>query len=95
VELYIDRGKDSEEENLSIFDQLLAHQQEVEASFGQALSWQRLEGKRACRIRYTRSGGGYRSPEDQWPALIDATVIDMDGLEKALRPFLKLLKLAT
>lgn len=26
-----------------------------------------LEGKPACRIKYTQLGGGYRSPEDKWP----------------------------
>jgi hypothetical protein len=94
AELYIDRGKDSEEENKAIFDQLFAHKSEVDAAFGASLSWERLEGKRACRIRYTQSGGGYRSPEDQWPTLQDAIIKDMDRLEKALRPHLKGLKLS-
>lgn len=93
AELYIDRGKDSEQENKSIFDQLLANKDQIDASFGEALSWERLEGKRACRIRHTQTGGGYRSPEDQWPALQDAIIKDMDRLEKALRPHLKQLKL--
>jgi hypothetical protein len=93
AELYIDRGKDSEQENRSIFDQLYAHKEDIDAAFGEALSWERLEGKRACRIRHTQTGGGYRSPEDQWTALQDAIVKDMDRLEKALRPHLKQLKL--
>ncbi len=93
AELYIDRGKDSEQENKSIFDQLLANKDQIDASFGEALSWERLEGKRACRIRHTQTGGGYRSPEDQWPTLQDAIIKDMDRLEKALRPHLKQLKL--
>jgi hypothetical protein len=93
AELYIDRGKDSEEENKAIFDQLHAHQKEVEQSFGGTLSWERLEGKRACRIRFTQTGGGYRSPEDQWPVLQDGIIGAMNRLETALRPFLKKLKL--
>jgi len=93
AELYIDRGKDAEDENKAIFDQLFAHKEEIEKIFGESLSWQRLEGKRACRIRHTQSSGGYRSPEDQWPALQDAIIKDMDRLEKALRPYLKQLKL--
>ena len=93
AELYIDRGKDADEENKSIFDQLFGHRAEIDAAFGEALSWERLEGKRACRIRHTQSGGGYRSPEDLWPDLQDAIIKDMDRLEKALRPHLKLLKL--
>jgi hypothetical protein len=95
AELYIDRGKDAEEENKAIFDQLAAHKEEVDKAFGEALSWERLEGKRACRIRHTQSGGGYRSPEDQWPSLQDTIIRDMDRLEKALRPHLKQLRLTT
>lgn len=93
VELYIDRGKDAETENESIFDQLLGHKGEVEQAFGGPLSWQRLDGKRACRIRHTDPSGGYRSPEEQWPALHDALCRAMDRLERALRPHLKQLRL--
>jgi hypothetical protein len=93
AELYIDRGKDAEEENKSIFDQLSANNAKIDEAFGEALSWERLEGKRACRIRHTQSGGGYRTPEEQWPTLQDAIIQDMDRLEKALRPYLKQLKL--
>lgn len=93
AELYIDRGKDAEEENKSIFDQLFANKAKIDEAFGEALSWERLEGKRACRIRHTQSGGGYRTPEEQWPALQDAIIQDMDRLEKALRSYLKQLKL--
>jgi len=93
AELYIDRGKDAEEETKSIFDQLFANKAKIDEAFGDALSWERLEGKRACRIRHTQSGGGYRTPEERWPALQDAIIQDMDRLEKALRPHLKQLKL--
>jgi hypothetical protein len=93
AELYIDRGKDSEAENKSIFDQLMAHKAEIEKAFGGPLSWERLEGRRACRIRYTQPGGGYRSPESDWPKIQDGIIGAMDRLEKALRPYLKQLKL--
>lgn len=93
AELYIDRGKGSEAENKSIFDQLQAHKGEIEKSFGGTLSWERLEGKRACRIRYLQPGGGYRSPEEDWPRIQDGIINVMDRLEKALRPYLKQLKL--
>lgn len=92
AELYIDRGKDSEEENKAIFDQLQAHQSKIEKSFGGPLSWERLEGKRACRIKYTQTGGGYRSIEEQWPKIQDGIIAAMNRLEQALRPFLKQLK---
>lgn len=93
AELYIDRGKDAEDENKSIFDQLVANKPEIDEAFGGTLSWERLEGKRACRIRYTHSKGGYRSPEEDWPSLQDNVINAMDRLEKALRPHLRKLKL--
>jgi hypothetical protein len=93
AELYIDRGKDAEAENKAIFDQLFAHKAEIDAAFGEALSWERLEGKRACRIRHTQTGGGYRSPEDKWPVIQDAAIHDMDRLGNAIQPHLKQLKL--
>jgi Domain of unknown function (DUF4268) len=93
AELYIDRGKDSEEENKAIFDKLQASQAAVEKAFGGPLSWERLEGKRACRIRFTQTGGGYRSPEEKWPELQDGIIGAMTRLEQALRPFLKQLNL--
>ncbi|HCU30503.1 MAG TPA: DUF4268 domain-containing protein [Sphaerochaeta sp.] len=93
AELYIDRGKDSEQENKLIFDQLYANREAIEQTFGGPLIWQRLEGKRASRIRYSQTCGGYRSPEDQWPEIQDSIINSMNKLEKALRPFLKQLKI--
>jgi Domain of unknown function (DUF4268) len=93
AELYIDRGNGCEEEHKSIFDQLYAHRAEIEKAFGGPLSWERLEGKRACRIKFVQEGGGYRSPEDQWPEMKDDIIATMNRLEQALRPFLKQLKL--
>jgi hypothetical protein len=95
AELYIDRGKEAEEENKSIFDQLFTNKSNIDKAFGESLSWERLEGKRACRIRHTQDGSGYRTPEDKWPPLQDAIIRAMDRLEKALRPHLKQLKLNT
>lgn len=93
VELYIDRGKDAGAENEAIFDQLYAQKAEIEKAFGGPLNWQRLNGKRACRIRWTSAAGGYRAPEGQWPALHETICQAMGRLERALRPHLKQLRL--
>lgn len=85
VELYIDRGKDAEADNEAIFDQLSSAKQEVEEAFGGALEWQRLEGKRACRIKKTTDVGGYRD-EVRWPQIHDAMIDAMIRLEAAFRP---------
>jgi hypothetical protein len=94
VELYIDRGKDLDEENKQIFDQLYANRQAIDQAFGAPLNWERLEARRACRIGYTRQEGGYRSPEEQWPQIQDKTIHDMDRFEKALQPHLRQLKVS-
>jgi hypothetical protein len=95
AELYIDRGKDGEAENKAIFDQLQVNKPEVEEVFGGPLSWERLDRKRACRIRFTQSGGGYRSLEEDWPSIQDGIVQAMNRLEQALRPHLKSLRLGS
>jgi len=84
VELYIDRGKDSKEENEAIFDALKDHQEEIERSFGDALEWERLETKRACRIVKRFSLGGYREEEEKWPEIQDRMIDAMVRLESSL-----------
>lgn len=92
AELYIDRGKDSDEENKAIFDQLYAAHDEIEKHLGKEPSWERLDGRRACRIRMAVPGG-YRSPEDQWDSIQSNLVDAMNALDQALKPHLKKLKL--
>jgi hypothetical protein len=91
AELYIDRGDQAE--NKRIFDQLSSQRESVERVFGDKLSWERLDGKRACRIKYVVEHGGYRTPESQWPEVHAAMVTAMTKLEAALKPALDSLKL--
>lgn len=84
TELYIDRGDAIE--NKRIFDELLAKKDQIERAFGGTLHWERLDTKRASRIKHIVSLGGYRSPESEWPA-IQADMVDaMSRLEAALLP---------
>jgi len=86
IELYISRLDVSV--NKRMFDELLSHKAEIEADFGEPLSWQRLETKRACRIAYEMTVGGYKDDESNWQA-IQTTMIDaMVRLEQALSPFI-------
>lgn len=85
VELYIDTG--DKDENKTIFDTLYGQKAEIEKAFGNSLSWERLDEKRASRIRYAVKGGGLVD-EANWPAIQDAMVNAMDRLAKALRPHL-------
>jgi hypothetical protein len=90
TELYIDRGRDTETENKAIFDELESHRLEIETSFGKELEWQRLDGKRACRIA-ERIVGGYLD-EDRWPEIQDEMVASMTRLERTLKPYIGGLK---
>jgi hypothetical protein len=87
VELYIDRGETKE--NKRIFDQLFRRKSAIEKSFGAPLLWERLNNKRACRIKHHVESGGYRSPEQQWPNIQGEMVDTMTRLETALKPALE------
>ena len=92
VELYIDRGKDSEQKNRLIFDQLYAHRKEIEDSFGGELMWEPLETRKACRIKKDIGEGGCRD-EAKWPEMQEAMVEAMVRFERALRPHIDKLSL--
>jgi hypothetical protein len=94
VELYIDRGKNKEDENLEIFDQILSHKDEVEAQVNFSITWERLDEKRACRIRITLEGG-YRTDESLWAGIHDSMVNAMKQLHTALHPIVKTIDIGT
>src|SRR5574341_73098 len=92
VELYIDRGKEGDKENKFIFDTLHEKKSEIEKIFGDVLEWERLDNKRASRIRKTINKGGWKD-DDKWAAVNEATVDAMIRLEKALRPHVQKLEI--
>ncbi|MEQ1904624.1 MAG: DUF4268 domain-containing protein [Pirellulaceae bacterium] len=91
AELYIDRG--DADENKRIFDQLYGRKDDIEKKFKGTLSWERLDTKRACRIKHVIERGGYRSPESEWPAIQTEMVDAMTRLETALKPHLDSIEL--
>ena len=84
VELYIDRGKDSDEENKVIFDQLYKNKDEIENNFGAELDWRRLDDRRASRIIkiYEYSNINDR---DKWDRLQDDMIEGMIKFQKAFK----------
>ncbi len=89
VELYIDTG--DEVKNKKIFDALYSRREAIEATFGEPLDWQRMEGRRASRIAYHLTGGGLVDRE-RWPEIQDAMIEVMGRLEKALKPYVREIK---
>lgn len=88
VELYIDTGDKTN--NKRIFDILLNSKSQIESTFGHSLGWERIDDKRACRIRYDLSSGSVRN-EGDWPTLQDQMIDLMIRFEKALRPHIDVL----
>ena len=57
----------------------------IEKEFGESLEWERLDDKRASRIRRRFTIGGL-AKADTWPALQENMIDTMIRLEKVLRP---------
>lgn len=92
IELYIDRGKESKEENKRIFDELHSHKKEIEEVFGGELEWQRLDDSRASRIRKTYTHARL-DDKNKWDKLQDNMIDEMIKLEKAIKKYINRLKL--
>ena len=88
VEVYISRAE--AEANKAIFDRLQSRQSEIESKFGQPLVWQRLEGKKACRIKYSKAYDGY--DRENWSQMIEWLKTHIVLLEKAFKAPIKELR---
>lgn len=88
AELYIDRG--NKDENESIFDRLFADKQSIETELGHEIEWERLDAKRACRLKWQRQGDIFN--REMWPEMIPVMVSAMLKFEEVLRP--RILKIA-
>ena len=71
--------------NKLIFDALFHEKETVEKEIGCSLEWERLDDKRASRIRRRFTNGGLDSPES-WPALQENMIEVMIQMDKSLRP---------
>ena len=86
VELYIDRG--DLDENLALFDKLFAQKDQLEAKFGSPLEWERLENKRACRIKFEDKKFNVFEKE-QWDDMSQFLTEAMINLESTFRDPIK------
>ena len=81
VEFYMSRAQ--AEANQFVFERLEAQKQDIEAAFGNALTWQPLPNKKACRIQYSKPVDGY--DKANWPDMIQWLITHMTRLEQALK----------
>jgi hypothetical protein len=93
LRIYIDRGKDCEEENLNLFNQLLDSKADIEAKFGDTLVWEELSEYRACVIKKDLEIGGWRTNPDKWNEIYGKAIEAMINLEKATRKYISSLKI--
>lgn len=85
AELYIDVGDKAENE--ALFDRLHADRAAIETEVGEPLEWQRLDHRRACRIKLERPADVF--DRDQWADMIAFMTNAMVRLERALGSRLK------
>ncbi len=76
--------------NKAIFDAFIESKTNIEATFGNDLEWQRLNDKKACRIKYAKPVDGYN--EENWPSMISWLVEHFTKLEEAFRPEVEKIK---
>ncbi len=88
AELYLAEG--SPEDVKRSFDALHARRASIEAAFGGALCWERLDDRLASRVSVTLEGG-LRSPE-RWESIARELVEAMERLTAALGPELHALR---
>ena len=90
-EIYFDRGKDSDKLNKARFDELYQHKDEIETKLGKKLEWQRLDNRRASRIRIEFKGIGLRDKE-RWLELQDNMIETMVKMKEIFEPYVEALK---
>ena len=91
IDLYIDRGKEADEENKRIYDTLFSERAEIEKDFGGKLKWERLDDRRASRIS-TRFEYAGLANKDQWDRLQDDMIDAMIRFERALKKHINSLR---
>ncbi len=78
------------ETNKAIFDQFFHRKEAIEAAFGDSLEWQRLDDKKASRVKFSQAVDGYN--EENWEMMIEWLVKYFPKLEKAFRPEIEKIK---
>ena len=89
VEVYFSRGEKNENE--FIFDKLQANKEKIEELFGDRLIWERLDGKKATRIKYQLDGVSLYD-ENDWDEMIEFLIDSMIRLHMAFEKDMKIVR---
>lgn len=81
AEIYIDRGEQAE--NKYVFDQLYEQRATLEEAFGGQLVWERLDHRRACRIKSEADADMFE--REDWPRMIEFMTDSMVRIERTFR----------
>jgi effector-binding domain-containing protein len=84
VELYF--NKKNPDENKELFDYFLSRKDELENNFGDKLVFERLDGRRASRIKYEVSADVYE--QNNWPKIIDFLKTNFLKLVETFQPII-------
>jgi hypothetical protein len=79
AELYINTP--NQDSNKKIFDLLYNNKVQIESEIGLNLEWERMDGKRASRIKYEKEGFNINNEED-WDDMNDFLIQNITKLEK-------------
>lgn len=90
VEFWI--AKASAESNTFAFNWLYERKEIIENTFGHALKWEPLSGKKSCRISFATPATSL--DEANWPVMIDWLLTTLTAFEKAIDPFIAPLNMA-
>jgi len=86
VEVYITRP--SKDDNKFVFEELLKDKNNIEHSFGSQLTWERLDERKACRIKYELSNVNCFNRDD-WPNMIEFMIDNLPKLAKTFNDPIK------
>ena len=92
VELYIDQnhmGVDRKLINKFHYDYLYSNKDEIEQTFGQKLTWERLDEKFASRVRFNMGIGGWKSSSEDKIKAMDEQINQMIKLDEAISKHVK------
>lgn len=82
AEIYINRG--DQQENKECFDFLLSMKDEIEASFGESLIWERMSDKVSCRIKAQLDGVDIFEKSD-WTKMINYMIHATEHMNKSFK----------